>query len=200
MQQAGEDSRRENARPEMKKRKVSAFYTGLFGFTSIFFLVGIAFVMWFLVVYMQEDIASLRGLSLIGVILFFASSVIGLFLSLYMVLKCAFSAAYTVDAEGITTYWRKNTYRLLWTDCVEFEIVQVPVNWSTSAAVVYCSTRVLSQKEKENFFWYHKNDFAHVQYFQYSDEAIFQEFLHCVPERARKYLEAEALVLGLPGE
>ena len=56
--------------PEMKKRKVSAFYTGLFGFTSIFFLVGIAFVMWFLVVYMQEDIASLRGLSLIGVILF----------------------------------------------------------------------------------------------------------------------------------
>lgn len=200
MQQAGEDSRRENARPEMKKRKVSAFYTGLFGFTSIFFLVGIAFVMWFLVVYMQEDIASLRGLSLIGVILFFASSLIGLFSSLYMVLKGTFSAAYTVDAEGMTTYWRKNTYRLLWTDCVEFEIVQVPVNWSTSAAVVYCSTRVLSQKEKENFFWYHKNDFAHVQYFQYSDEAIFQEFLHCVPERARNYLEAEALVLGLPGE
>ncbi len=200
MQHAGEDERREKARPEMKKRKVSAFYTGLFGFTSIFFLVGIAFVMWFLVVYMQEDIASLRGLSLIGVILFFASSLIGLFLSLYMVLKGAFSAAYTVDAEGMTTYWRKNTYRLLWTDCVEFEIVQVPVNWSTSAAVVYCSTRVLSQKEKENFFWYHKNDFAHVQYFQYSDEAIFQEFLHCVPERARKYLEAEALVLGLPGE
>lgn len=66
-----------------------------------------------------------------------------------------------------------------------------------STAVVYCSTRVLSQKEKENFFWFHKNDFAHVQYFQYSDEAIFQEFLHCVPERARNYLEAEALVLGL---
>ena len=186
--------------PEMKKRKVSAFYTGLFGFTSIFFLVGIAFVMWFLVVYMQEDIASLRGLSLIGVILFFASSLIGLFLSLYMVLKGAFSAAYTVDAEGMTTYWRKNTYRLLWTDCIEFEIVQVPINWGTSIAVVYCSTRVLSQKEKENFFWYHKNDFAHVQYFQYSDEAIFQEFLHCVPERARNYLEAKALVLGLPGE
>ena len=61
-----------------------------------------------------------------------------------MVLKGAFSAAYTVDADGMTTYWRKNTYRLLWTDCVEFEIVQVPVNWSTSAAVVYCSTRVLS--------------------------------------------------------
>lgn len=200
MQHAGEDGRRENARPEMKKRKVSAFYTGLYVFMSFFFLVGFAFVMWFLVVYMQEDIASLCGLSLIGVILFFASSLIGLFLSLYMVLKGAFSAAYTVDTDGMTTYWRKNTYRLLWTDCVAFEIVQVPVNWSTSAAVVYCSTRVLSQKEKENFFWYYKNDFAHVQYFQYSDEAIFQEFLHCVPERARNYLEAKALVLGLPGE
>ena len=171
MQHAGEDGRRENARPEMKKRKVSAFYTGLYVFMSFFFLVGFAFVMWFLVVYMQEDIASLRGLSLIGVILFFASSLIGLFLSLYMVLKGAFSAAYTVDTDGMTTYWRKNTYRLLWTDCVEFEIVQVPVNWSTSAAVVYCSTRVLSQKEKENFFWSHKNDFAHVQYFQYSSGA-----------------------------
>lgn len=32
---------------------------------------------------------------------------IGLFLSLYMVLKGAFSAAYTVDTEGMTTYWRK---------------------------------------------------------------------------------------------
>ena len=117
-----------------------------------------------------------------------------------MVLKGAFSAAYTVDAEGMTTYWRKNTYRLLWTDCIEFEIVQVPINWGTSIAIVYCSTRVLSQKEKEKFFWFHKNDFAHVQYFQYSDEAIFQEFLHCVPERARNFLEAEALVLGLPGE
>ena len=121
-------------------------------------------------------------------------------ISIYMVLKGAFSAAYTVDAEGMTTYWRKNTYRLLWTDCIEFEIVQVPINWGTSIAIVYCSTRVLSQKEKENFFWFHKNDFAHVQYFQYSDEAIFQEFLHCVPERARNYLEAKALVLGLPGE
>lgn len=183
-----------------EKTKGFRFLHRAFWIYEYFFLVGIAFVMWFLVVYMQEDIASLRGLSLIGVILFFASSLIGLFLSLYMVLKGAFSAAYTVDADGMTTYWRKNTYRLLWTDCVEFEIVQVPVNWSTSAAVVYCSTRVLSQKEKENFFWYHKNDFAHVQYFQYSDEAIFQEFLHCVPERARNYLEAKALVLGLPGE
>ena len=54
----------------MKKRKVSGFYTGLFLLTSVFSLAMIAFVVWFLVVYMQEDIASLRGLSLIGVILF----------------------------------------------------------------------------------------------------------------------------------
>lgn len=70
MQHAGVDSCREKARPEMKKRKVSGFYTGLFLLTSVFSLAMIAFVMWFLVVYMQENIASLRGLSLIGVILF----------------------------------------------------------------------------------------------------------------------------------
>ena len=30
----------------------------------------IAFVVWFLIVYMQEDIVSLRGLSLVGLVLF----------------------------------------------------------------------------------------------------------------------------------
>ena len=200
MQQAGEDSRRENARPEMKKRKVSAFYTGLFGFTSILFLVLTIIFVWIFIQCITGPTDSEYDVVFVLALLPVVVGVIGLFLSIYMVLKGAFSAAYMVDAEGMTTYWRKNTYRLLWTDCIEFEIVQVPINWGTSIAVVYCSARVLSQKEKENFFWYHKNDFAHVQYFQYSDEAIFQEFLHCVPERARNYLEAEALVLGLPGE
>ena len=70
MQQVGADSRREKARPEMNKRKVSGFYTGLFLLTSVFSLAMIAFVVWFLIVYMQEDIASLRGLSLVGLMLF----------------------------------------------------------------------------------------------------------------------------------
>lgn len=45
MQQAGADSRREKARPEMNKRKVSNFYTGLNVFMSFFFLGGTAFFM-----------------------------------------------------------------------------------------------------------------------------------------------------------
>lgn len=200
MQHAGVDSCREKARPEMKKRKVSAFYTGLFVFAFIFSLVLTTICVWIFIQCITGPTDSEYGVVFVLALLPVVAGATCLFSSLYMVLKGTFSAAYTVDAEGMTTYWRKNTYRLLWTDCVEFEIVLVPVNWSTSAAIVYCSTRVLSQKEKENFFWFHKNDFAHVQYFQYSDEAIFQEFLHCVPERARKYLEAEALVLGLPGE
>lgn len=184
MQQAGEDSRRENARPEMKKRKVSAFYTGLYVFMSFFFLGGTAFFSWILTKYVPNDPSHPYDFGFFCGVIFIIVGVVGFCASIYMVLKGAFSAAYIVDAEGMTTYWRKNTYRLLWTDCIEFEIVQVPINWGTSIAVVYCSTRVL---------------FAHVQYFQYSDEAIFQEFLHCVPERARNYLEAKALVLGLPG-
>lgn len=70
MQHAGADGRREKARPEMKKRKISGFYTGLLLLTSVFSLAMIAFVVWFLIVYMQEDIASLRGLSLVGRMLF----------------------------------------------------------------------------------------------------------------------------------
>lgn len=144
MQQAGADSRRENARPEMKKRKVSAFYTGLFGFTSILFLVLTIIFVWIFIQCITGPTDSEYDVVFVLSLLPVVVAAIGLFLSLYMVLKGAFSAAYTVDAEGMTTYWRKNTYRLLWADCVEFEIVQVPVNWSTSAAVVYCSTRVLS--------------------------------------------------------
>ena len=200
MQHAGADSCRENARSEMKKRKVSAFYTGLFVFAFIFSLVLTTICVWIFIQCITGPTDSEYGVVFVLALLPVVAGATCLFSSLYMVLKGTFSAAYTVDAEGMTTYWRKNTYRLLWTDCIEFEIVQVPINWGTSIAIVYCSTRVLSQKEKENFFWYHKNDFAHVQYFQYSDEAIFQEFLHCVPERARNYLEAKALVLGLPGE
>lgn len=48
MQHAGADSCREKARSEMKKRKVSNFYTGLYVFMSFFFLGGTAFFHGFL--------------------------------------------------------------------------------------------------------------------------------------------------------
>lgn len=73
-----------------------------------------------------------------------------------MVFKGAFSVAYTVDAEGMTTYFRKHTYRLLWQDCLEFEIVPVMVNHGTAVWILYCSTKALSKKERDNFFQYHK--------------------------------------------
>ena len=126
MQQAGEDSRRENARPEMKKRKVSNFYTGLFGFTSILFSILTTIFVWIFIQCIKEAADSEYDVVFVLALLPVVVGVIGLFLPIYMVLKGTFSAAYMVDAEGMTTYWRKNTYRLLWTDCIEFEIVQVP--------------------------------------------------------------------------
>lgn len=63
-----------------------------------------------------------------------------------MVFKGAFSAAYTVDAEGMTTYFRKHTYRILWQDCLEFEIVPVMVNHGTAVWILYCSTKALSKR------------------------------------------------------
>lgn len=148
MQHAGEDSRREKARPEMNKRKVSNFYTGLYVFMSFFLLGRDCFFSWILTKYVPNDPSRPYDFGFFCGVIFIIVGVVGFCASIYMVLKGAFSAAYMVDAEGMTTYWRKNTYRLLWTDCIEFEIVQVPVNWSTSAAVVYCPTRVLSQKKK----------------------------------------------------
>lgn len=107
MQQAGEDSRREKARPEMKKRKVSAFYTGLFGFTSILFSILTTIFVWIFIQCIKEAADSEYDVVFVLALLPVVVGVIGLFLSIYMVLKGAFSAAYTVDAEGMTTYWQK---------------------------------------------------------------------------------------------
>lgn len=107
MQHAGEDSRREKARPEMKKRKVSAFYTGLFGFTSILFSILTTIFVWIFIQCINEAADSEYDVVFVLALLPVVVGVIGLFLSIYMVLKGAFSAAYMVDAEGMTTYWQK---------------------------------------------------------------------------------------------
>ena len=52
----------------MKKRKVSAFYTGLYLLTSVLFLAMIAFGMWFPTICVQEDSGRLHGWSLVGLI------------------------------------------------------------------------------------------------------------------------------------
>ena len=87
MQQAGEDECRENARPEMKKRKVSAFYTGLFGFTSIFFLVLTTICVWIFICSIKEATDSEYGVVFVLALLPVVVGVIGLFLPIYMVLK-----------------------------------------------------------------------------------------------------------------
>ena len=74
------------------------------------------------------------------------------------------------------------------------------VNHGTAFWILYCSTKALSKKERDNFFQYHKNDYAHIQFFQLCDEEAYQEFLSCIPERARNYLEAEMPVHGLTWE
>lgn len=107
MQHAGEDSRREKARPEMKKRKASNFYTGLYVFMSFFFLGGTAFFSWILTKYVPNDPSRPYDFGFFCGVIFIIVGVVGFCASIYMVLKGAFSAAYMVDAEGMTTYWRK---------------------------------------------------------------------------------------------
>lgn len=182
----------------MKKRKVSSFYTGLFWFTGVLFLAGVAvFSPWLLTNYVPDDPAHPYDWGFVLCLVFILDCVIGFCCSLYMVLKGMCAARYSVTVGGMETDWRKETYRLSWQDCAEFDIVPVPVNWGSAIFIVYCSTRLLSPQEKSSFLKYHRNDFAHIQYFQYSDDEAFQEFLSCVPEQARNYLEAKAIMLGL---
>lgn len=107
MQHAGADSCRENARSEMKKRKVSAFYTGLFVFAFIFSLVLTTICVWIFIQCITGPTDSEYGVVFVLALLPVVAGATCLFSSLYMVLKGTFSAAYTVDAEGMTTYWQK---------------------------------------------------------------------------------------------
>ena len=184
----------------MKRRRVSPFRMGLSIFLLVFFLAGIVAFSWLLTMYHPADAAHPYDWGFVGAMSPIVACTIGLVLALYMAFKGAFSATYTVDAEGMTTYFRKHTYRLLWQDCLEFEIVPVMVNHGTAAWILYCSTKALSKKERDNFSQYHKNDYAHIQFFQLCDEEAYQEFLSCIPERARNYLVAEMLVHGLTWE
>lgn len=62
---------------------------------------------WIFMCSIKEATDSEYGVVFVLALLPVVVEAIGLFLSLYMVLKGAFSAAYTVDTEGMTTYWRK---------------------------------------------------------------------------------------------
>lgn len=112
----------------MKRRRVSPFRMGLSIFLLVFFLAGIVVFSWLLTMYHPADAARPYDWGFVGAMSPIVACTIGLVLALYMAFKGAFSATYTVDAEGMTTYFRKHTYRLLWQDCLEFEIVPVMVN------------------------------------------------------------------------
>lgn len=130
----------------MKRRRVSPFRMGLSIFLLVFFLAGIVVFSWLLTMYHPADAAHPYDWGFVGAMSPIVACAIGLILDLYMVFKGAFSAAYTVDAEGMTTYFRKHTYRILWQDCLEFEIVPVMVNHGTAVWILYCSTKALSKR------------------------------------------------------
>lgn len=199
MQHAGVDSCRENARSEMKKRKVSAFYTGLFGFTSIFFLVSTTICVWIFICSIKEATDSEYGVVFVLALLPVVVEAIGLFLSLCMVLKGAFSAAYTVDTDGMTTYWRKTH-----TDFCGPTVSSLRSCRFRSTGVPrlrsYIAPHVYFPRKKKRISSGSTRTTLRTCSISSTVMRPFSGVLHCVPERARNYLEAEALVLGLPGE
>ena len=95
----------------MKRRRVSPFRMGLSIFLLVFFLAGIVVFSWLLTMYHPADAARPYDWGFVGAMSPIVACTIGLVLALYMAFKGAFSATYTVDAEGMTTYFRKHTYR-----------------------------------------------------------------------------------------
>ena len=94
----------------MKRRRVSPFRMGLSIFLLVFFLAGIVVFSWLLTMYHPADAAHPYDWGFVGAMSPIVACTIGLVLALYMAFKGAFSATYTVDAEGMTTYFRKHTY------------------------------------------------------------------------------------------
>lgn len=181
----------------MKQRKIMPFYCGIYVLTLILgiFTAGLISYLWY-------DTFTTTGFD----DTLFCTSVcvlvfcMGMFLivaSLYYMIHGFASGTYSVDAEGMTAYVGKKTYRLEWTECVEFGIAGVKVNWGSTIAIVYCTTKLTTAHERDHFLARRKNDYENTLYFQYADPESFQEFLDAVPELAKAQLIAKALQFHL---
>lgn len=178
----------------MKQRKIIPFYSGIYVLTLAFGVLCLglsAYILFFIntVPFTTSDVIY------IGIM--FCVCVFLIATSLYYIIHGFSSGTYSIDAEGMTAYVGKKTYRLEWTECVEFGIAGVKVNWGSSIVIVYCTTKLTTAHERDRFLACRKNDYENTLYFQYTDPESFQEFLDAVPELAKAQLVAKALQFHL---
>lgn len=183
----------------MKRRRVSPFRMGLSIFLLVFFLAGIVVFSWLLTMYHPADAAHPYDWGFVGAMSPIVACTIGLVLALYMAFKGAFSATYTVDAEGMTTYFRKHTYRFC--GRTVWSLRSCP-SWSTTAPRPgsFIAPQRRFPKSNGTISSNITKRLCAYPVFQLCDEEAYQEFLSCIPERARNYLEAEMPVHGLTWE
>jgi hypothetical protein len=79
---------------------------------------------------------------------------------------------------------------MTWDQFIEYDIVGVSVETADAAHTfwVYCSTKMLTQKEKDKFLFKTRFKLDMVHYFQYCEEP-FNEMLKYIPEDAAENLK-----------
>lgn len=155
---------------------------------------------WLLTMYHPADAAHPYDWGFVGAMSPIVACTIGLVLALYMVFKGAFSATYTVDAGGYDHLFSQ-AYLSAFVGRTVWSLRSCP-SWSTTAprSGSFIAPQRRFPKGTGQFLPISQKRLCAYQFFQLCDEEAYQEFLSCIPERARNYLEAEMPVHGLTWE
>ena len=171
----------------MKKYLISKFYYAIF----VIDIIGLGICVWVGMDYVKTAFSEnwstgdkaltfvLPGVSLIG---------IGI--GLWEIFMDFPTGKFWMDKDSFTMRIGFKNYRMTWDQFIEYDIVSVSVESGNAASTfwIYCSTKYLTQKEKQWFLFKTRSKLNMVHYFQYSKEPA-EEMLKYIPEDAAESLK-----------
>ncbi len=174
----------------MKIHKISPFYSGIYVFVFISMLIMEAAAVGFAYMSYRNHGFSIALIECVAFV--WIPGGMCQIISVHSLTKGMAADKYSVDAEGMTVYTRKQTYRLLWSECTDFDIVFQTVNWDQHIAIVYCTKKPATAYERTHFLKCRQNQYDETMFFQYSDRLALEEYLNCIPSPWKERLSATA--------
>jgi hypothetical protein len=171
----------------MKKYPISKFYYVMIVITIISAILGTLICLYFTKMAFLEN---LKTSDKIEIIIMPAVGIITIGLCLWEIFMDFPTGKFWLDKDSFTMRIGFKNYRMTWDQFIEYDIVGVSVESGNAAHTfwIYCSTKYLTQKEKQWFLFKTRSKLNMVHYFQYSKEPA-EEMLKYIPEDAAENLK-----------
>ena len=171
----------------MKKYPISKFYYGIWVIYIIFMTICAVFGF---NLTKEAYLEELETSGKIYCLIFLSSGLIGIGIGLWEIFMDFPTGKFWMDKDSFTMRIGFKNYRMTWDQFIEYDIVGVSVESGNAAHTfwIYCSTKYLTQKEKQWFLFKTRSKLNMVHYFQYSKEPA-EEMLKYIPEDAAENLK-----------